>query len=131
MLKKIFLFFFSVCVLVVFFAGNFRSTTTSNTAETVQTGQSSLYHFNVINTSTATIWVKLYDATVTPTFTNTPVITLQCEGDKQIWYGLNAAKNAPPVYNFQYGCYIRTVTGSADTYTVSPATSPIVEITTY
>lgn len=139
-MRKILILFFS---LLLFFAvcgfsqNNFRSTTTSNTAQTVSSTGCSLYHFNVLNTATVTIYVKLYDfksvttGTVSsvPSYTTTPTMTLQCTSQSEIWWYTNPTTNIPFIKNFFNGCYIRTVTGSADTYTVSPATSPIVEVT--
>lgn len=117
-----------LCAWLIFFCGNFRSTTNSNTAQKVNTPTTNINRFNIINTSTVTIYVKFYDQLTTPTYTNTPILTLQCEGGKEIW---NSTINSPSnnlVNNFQYGCWVRTVTGSADSYTVSPSSSPIIEI---
>ncbi len=111
------------------FSQNFRSTTTSNTSQTINTGYTSLYHFSIINTSaTDTIYTKVYDKATAATASNTPRMTLMCLPSSQIWWENIAFKNAPFIYNYTNGCQIRTVKGVADSYTVSPSSSPIVEI---
>jgi hypothetical protein len=106
------------------FAGNFRSTTNSNTAQQVSPLKTTINRFAVLNTSTDTIYVKIYDIATAPTSANTPTMTLQCYPKSQIFNSQNYSST--PV--FTNGCFIRTVKGSADNNAVSPSQSPIIEI---
>ncbi len=126
-MKKIFAFLICVSFFAASHSQSFRSTTNSNTAQQVNSGNTSLYHFNVINRSSDTIYTKFYDKATIATYTNTPVITLMCLPLSQIWWEDIAFRGTPFVYNFNYGCWVRTVKGSADTYSVSPSILPIIE----
>ncbi len=130
-MRKLFLYPVLGIVLLIFFAGNFRSTTTSKTAQVINTGYTSLNHFNGINTGTVTAYYKIYDKLTAPTYTTTPVMTIMCEAGREVWWNDIAFRSTPYVYTFTYGCWIRTVSNPQDSSNTTPQGLQIFEATYY
>lgn len=114
-----------ISIATIAIGGNFRSTTSSTTGQKVNSGYTSVVKLNVINPNSGTGFLKLYDVNYVPSYTNTPTMTFQIDGNKEIY--LNVSNN---VNSFIYGCYIRSTTGYSDTANVSPTIPFIIEINT-
>lgn len=109
--------------------GKFRSTTNSNIGQMVNVGPTTVTWFNVINAGSDTLKVSCYDKSTIATYTNTPFPTFQVLPFGEI---CPIPANNPAAFKFTNGLSIRTTkggnTGRADSYTVSPTYSPIIEI---
>lgn len=111
-------------IYIVFFAGDFRNTTTGNTAQLIHAGNTQIDMINVVNPGGDTVYVHLYDTPTAPTYTTTPYRTLQCYPHQEIF-------TAPPTPSFKFinNCYVRTVIRGVATSTVNPSASSIINST--
>lgn len=120
-IKPIFtLSFVIVLMIMINVAANFSSTTTGNTAQTVNSGRSYADWVNIYNPSGDTIYVMLYDLPTTSiaTYTNTPRLSpIQCYPHSVILF--NIPKSPSPM--FSNAMQVRTVKRGVTTNTVNPA----------
>lgn len=104
---------------------SFRNLTTNSTAVEIKASAGSLYGFSIINLATTDIYVKLYNiaaASVNPA-SSVPVMTLFIPAG-----GFIFQEPSTILHRFGTAISVRSVTGSGDTDTTAPSTSPIIEI---
>lgn len=104
---------------------NFRSLTANSTAQEVKASAGGLYGFNIINLDTSDIYVKFYNiaaGSVNPA-SDVPIKTLFIPSGGSVFVEPECLLD-----NFNTAISLRTVTGSADTSTTAPSTSPIIEL---
>lgn len=103
----------------------FRSLTVDSAAQAIKASSGNLYGWNIINLHTAPIYVKIYNkaaASVNPA-SDTPVRTLLVAASGSVYMEPSCIQRSCDA-----AMSIRCVTGSADSNTSAPATTPIIEI---
>lgn len=104
---------------------SFRNLATNSTAVAVKANAGSLYGFNIINLDVTDNYVKFYNvaaASVNPA-SDVPVLTLFLPAGATIFQ-----EPSTILHRFGTAIAVRTVTGSGDTNTTAPGTSPIIEL---
>lgn len=103
----------------------FRNLAANSTAVAVKASAGELWGYNIINLQGSDIYIKIYNiaaASVNPA-SDVPVMTLLLPASGTIFQ--------EPAYrldSFSTAISIRAVTGSGDTSTATPTTSPIIEL---
>lgn len=119
----------------------FQSYSLGNTAKQISVGACNLNRLNVINTSTTTVYLKLYDYrnnnyTVAPTHTVNPKYILQVppyiesSGNyfSEVWNNTINSPSTKTVMTFTAGCWVRVVQGFAPTNTITPLDTVYIDV---
>lgn len=104
---------------------SFRSLSVASTAVSVKSSAGELWGFNIINLHTSDIYVKFYNiaaGSVNPA-SDVPVLTLLVPASGAVFVEPGCRLHA-----FTTQIAIRAVTGSGDSNTTAPSTSPIIEL---
>jgi hypothetical protein len=104
---------------------SFRNLATASTAVAVKASAGKLWGFNIINLAATDLFVKFYNiaaASVNPA-SDVPVLTLLIPSN-----GIIFQEPSGVLHSFSTAIAVRAVTGSGDTNTTAPATSPIIEL---
>jgi hypothetical protein len=104
---------------------SFRNLATASTAVAVKASAGKLWGFNIINLAATDLFVKFYNiaaASVNPA-SDVPVLTLLIPSN-----GIIFQEPSCVLHSFSTAIAVRAVTGSGDTNTTAPATSPIIEL---
>lgn len=103
----------------------FRNLSVGSTAVSVKSSAGELWGFNIINLHTSDIFVKFYNiaaGSVNPA-SDTPVLTLLVPASGAVFVEPGCRLHA-----FATQISVRAVTGSGDTNTTAPSTTPIIEL---
>lgn len=126
-MKTIITILLTVITLTGFSQSNFRTTALDTAPVVVNVGYTTMNNLNIAYTGTAIVYVKFYDTKLRPyAKTHSPVLTMQLGTSATLSYALKSFNRV----TFRNGCWIRCVTGIADTSQTNqqPAAKPLVEI---
>lgn len=103
---------------------NYPNAALSTTGQVISTTACSVFQWNLINTNSVPVYVKLYDKATAATSGDTPIAVLEVPATYTVFNGNTAAPN----YQFKNGLSVRCCTGLPDNDTNAPVTALYISI---
>jgi len=106
---------------------SYRSIAVTNGASTVVRAQETrIKSYHIINTHSAIVYIKFYDALTATAGTDTPVLNIAVPASGAM---VSGTFNAEDGFPFKTGMCVSAVTGSADNDNTAPGALPIITLT--